>query len=351
MIRLLIFVLLLLIVYLSFSNIGTLDTILHFRGEDYSIHTTVFSAIIMLLIIVLCSMFTIKLIFGIFNLPSLIQKIIHRNKINKNQLLIIDCVCYLLIDNKIKAMKLVKKILLRTSIDNISEEYQAIINIIAFHCHDNFDKKIQYLNKLKTSKHYYYFATKNLAKIFYQRSLYEEAEQYAIKAFDVNEVDPEILEILLHCYGKLQLWIKFMFIISKIQRMSIKKIDKMKYIIADYYVKAAITYLQHDEQNTKKYLELALEINHGSVDALELYCSLLKKNNKRINRKLLDNAFISNPSFKIAKLYIQYLNLTPTQTYQQLSKLLDPQKYVDIFLTISAYLELPNTLNVSIKNK
>lgn len=87
MIRFLILCTIFFLLYLAFSAIGEFDSNVSFSVYDYEIETTLFTLGAFFIATQLALMVILKLIFLIFDIPSMIKKEWHRRKlikVNKN---------------------------------------------------------------------------------------------------------------------------------------------------------------------------------------------------------------------------------------------------------------------------
>jgi len=96
------------------------------------------------------------------------------------------------------------------------------------------------------------------------------------------------------------------------------------------------------------YLELALEYNPASIEAIDLYYEVnLSMYGTIKNFNILEIAFASNPSFELMEIYVKSSNLSPLEIYNRLESIVEnPKKHLSIFLSIAAYLNLPDKFNI-----
>jgi tetratricopeptide (TPR) repeat protein len=249
----------------------------------------------------------------------------------------------LLIGNKLKSAEIAK-----TVNPNISAENKELFNLILAESEGDIEQKIQYFKGLVGSKNFNYFALKRLAQIFHNREVYQRAEDYAIKAFNLNELDSDILEILIHCYANLSLWSKFTFVISKLSKVDPEKLSKLAGKVAEYYLLAAKNVLElGNDKEATNYLQSAFEFNPAYIEALELYLALnINLHQQNRNLEILESAFIANPCFEIMELYFRTSNLPAPRIYEELATIVDPKQHLGLFLAIAAYLNLPEKIMV-----
>ena len=98
----------------------------------------------------------------------------------------------LLMGNRKKSIALSNKLV--PEFDDANKE---IVNLVLAEAEENFDKKVQYLRNLIDKKHYSIYAAKRLAEIFYKNAQYKQAEKYALKAFNEDDTDTQLMIILI----------------------------------------------------------------------------------------------------------------------------------------------------------
>lgn len=329
------------IAYLGFSALAVFDSKIFVTAYNYSVETTIFSFIAVLLILVLLIAFALKTIFFIFDIPSLINKKLAASRNKKVTFGLIKALSYLLINNKSKSVEEVRKFA-----GTIKPEHKELFELLQAETADNFDHKIQHYRMLKSSTDYNYLAMKRLAQTFYSQGLYEQAVEYASVAFNANEHDQEIIEILINCYGKLSLWTKFTFMVQKFSKLELENQGNIQSVIANYYLIAAKDMLESGQDaDAIGYLESALEFNPVFTPALDLYYALnINLHKASDNLEIVEDAFIANPTFELAEIYIKASDLPAQEIYENLAKLVDQKQYYPVFMTIAAYLNLPAKL-------
>lgn len=343
MIRFLIICSVILLLYLSLSVVGEFDARVSFNVYDYIVESTLFTFITGFVLSLFAILIVLKVIFLIFEFPYLIKKRMHLRKNHRANHALVQSMVHLLANNKFKAAEISKKVE-----RDLSVEHKDLYNLILAESEEDFDKKIDYYRLLFASKDYTYFAAKRLASIFARNGFYEQAEDYASKAFNINEFDSDVLVTLLYCYGNQKLWNKFVFIISKLARVDPKKLNEMSIVTSNYYVQAAKDTLEKGEDHqAMNYVESALELNPSNTEAVDFFLSLnLSLNRGQDNLKVLQNALSINPSFEIAEIFINASNEEPEQIYNKLANLIEPEKNRSLFLAVAAILNLPHKIEL-----
>ena len=341
MIKFLILCTSLLLLYLGFSVIGEYDSQIQLSVFDYQIESTLFAFIAIFIIVQFAFMFIFKIIFLMFNMPSLLKKrwqdrkLVHTNK----KLLIV--LAELLMGNRKKSIVLTNKL-----VSDLNGENQEVINLIRAEAEEGFDKKIQYLRNLLDKKYYSIYAAKKLAEIFYQNAHYKQAEECALKAFNEDDTDTEVMITLMRIYAALGSWHKLAFVVSKLKRSSVKLLrDHSEEVASFYYAAAKATLQSGEDEKAMEYLESSLELYPGYVAALNLFMELsVNINNTSGVLKVLRVAFSSAPCFEIARMYADTSRSSAEAIYGTLAGMTTPIKYPDLFLALAAYLGLSNKI-------
>lgn len=330
MFRLLLICAALFLLYFGFTLTQSLDSKVLISLYNYNIETTFFFSLISLCLLIIFSFVAIKFLVLIIDLPIKIHNIFNNRKINNDKYYLVLAFAKYITGNKTKASSIARK---NSSCKDLKEFHHLICAETA----EDIDTKIAYFQKLVTSKEFAFYSSKNLAMLYYDKGLYAEAENYAIKAYNLNELDNDNLITLMHCYGQLGLWTKFTFIANKIAKFykDISKLEAIK--ITDYYLLAA---KQENNEVAIEYLESAINSNFVSTELLEFYLSLNNKLDDKKKNKILKNAFYHIPSLEIVKLFKKFTSLSDEQVYKELTKDLDTKKDEILILAIKAYLEL-----------
>ncbi|WP_341756445.1 MULTISPECIES: tetratricopeptide repeat protein [unclassified Candidatus Tisiphia] len=340
MIRLLIICITFLLLYFSFSMLSQLDSRLTLNLYDYYIETTSFTFVILYILLTLSTAIFFKILLLIINLPSNLKYFFFSKRASNDNYLLMKAMAEYVSGEKSKSAVTSQKISYR-----LSQENKVFHTLLLAEAETDLSVKIKYFQELEQSKHYSPFVTKKLAQIYYQNNMYEMAENYAVRSFNLNESDSEILEILLNCYAKLALWAKFVFVVSKLSRIDTQKLESLKNKIADYYAIAAKNMLEINE--TKEaiyYLESAIKLIPSHIEALDLYLPLNSSKGHNKNIEILKTAFTENPSFEIVELYKKFSANTPLEIYDDLANSVDTKQYLELFLAIAAYLDLPEKI-------
>lgn len=341
MIRFLILCTFFFLLYLVFSGIGEFDSNVSFSVYDYKIETTLFTLGAFFIATQLALMVILKLIFLIFDIPSMIKKEWHRRKLIKVNKKLLDVLAELLMGNRKRFLTLSNNMI------NEIEDNKEIISLVMAEAEQSFDKKIQHYSNLIDKKHYSVYASKKLAEIFYKNTHHKQAEECAVRAFNEDDTDTELMLILIRIYASLGEWPKLVFMVSKLQKSNAKMLEKNTKEIARYYYAAAKSYLQNgSDDEALKFLEYALELNPVYIEALNLFTELsTNTNNTAAILKILRAAFSAKPSFEVARMYVDSATGSAEAIYGVLAGIVQPAKYPALFLALAAYLGLIEKIN------
>lgn len=341
MIRFLILCTLFFLLYLGFSAIGEFDSTINLSVYGYTIETTLFAFGAIFLTLTLILLIALRLIFLVFDLPTIIRKQWFKRKLKHVNAKLLGAIAELMMGNRQKSVEMTTRIL-----PELEEENKNLVTLIKATGEDSFDKKVSYLRYLVDKKHYSIYAARTLAEIFFSNSQYHEAEGYAVKAFNEDDTDTGIMLILIKIYAKLAMWPKMVFIVSKLQRADNKLLLSHAEEIAVYYYNAARDALESgDDVEAVKFLQSSLELKPDYIDALILFTELnINMQNTASILTVLKAAFIARPCFEIALMYIKSCKSSVNAIYGTLASIVKPGEHNELFLALAAYLDLPDKI-------
>lgn len=314
------------------------DTNIEIILYDYHIQTSIFTFTILFIIFQFILIFSLKILSFLFNINSIIQDRLHKNKMQKHNQHLLQSVTQLLMEKKESALSIVNKILPNM----VGDDFDNAQNLVAAETEKSFDKKIYYLRILLNQRGYNIYAAKKLTEVFYENGHYSEAESYAVTAFNLDDTDTNLMLMLIRIYAKLQNYPKMVFVVSKLQRADSQLLEIHSEEIASYYFDGAKSLIESDnDAEAMKYVESALELKPDFINALALFVELnINRKNTALSIKLLKQAFSVNPSFDIAVMYINTSNSSAKVAYEELSKVVSVNHYLSLFLAIATYLGL-----------
>lgn len=342
MLRFLLLCITVFLMYVGFTYVSTYDTNVQFALANYTIETTLFTFVVITLVLLLLLLTGLKFIFLLFDLPQIIKNKMHRNKLQRLNSKALKSVADLLMGNKVSALDLAGRVVVENGEDNTD-----ILHLIKAEKNEAFEEKVRYLRMLTDKKHFSTYATKKLAELFYNSSHYAEAEEYAVMAFNKDDTDTAVMLLLIRIYAKMSVWHKMIFIVSKIQRADSSLLESISGEVARYYFLAAKHYLAaEDDAEAAKYLESSLSLKVDYIEALTLY-SEIKMNMKHTAEvlKVLRAAYSYCPTFEIAELFIRCSMSSPEVIYNNLTSIADPKDNNGLYLAIAAYLGLTDKIN------
>lgn len=339
MIRFLIICTVFLLLYLGFNIISEYDSIMQLSVFDYQVQTTFFAFMAIFAAIQIALMIFLKIVFLILDIPNRLKRRWHKRKILRMNDKLLVVLSQMFMGNDHKALSLMSKL-----VPDLDENNKETINLIKSVTETTSEKKVQHLKSLIGKKHYSIYAAKKLSEILYQDKHYKQAEEYALKAFDEDDTDTELMLMLIRIYAALEAWHKLVFIVSKIKRADSKLLKKHSVEIAVYYYEAAKAQLKlGSDNNALMYLESALELRPDYLEALNLFVDLsINLQNTVYILKILKAAFLSNPCFEIARMYVASARNSAEANYGILASMANPTQYPDLFLAMATYLDLPD---------
>ncbi|MDC0865265.1 heme biosynthesis HemY N-terminal domain-containing protein [Rickettsiaceae bacterium] len=337
MIRFLILIISLLLLYLGFDAIASYDFPLYISALNYQIETTLFVFAVIFLLTGFFLMLLLKAVFLIFNTPNMLMRKWKNQRVSKSNKALLNSLIQLVIGDRQKSLSLIKRVA-----SSSDKENKSTTNIILAETIDSSDKKISYLTNLLDEKEYSFYASKKLAEISYKSKQYEQAKNYALRAFNENDSDIYLMLLLIRIYAALELWAKCFFVVSKLEQSDKVLFMKCSLEISEFYYLAAKTELKNEnDSEALEHLEYALEIRPDYIEALSLFTEIsTNMKNTHAVLKVLESAFLANPSFEIAEIYIASCTDSPEIIYKTLAKIVSPKEHEGLFLAISGYLNL-----------
>lgn len=328
--------------YLGFIFLGEFNTKVEFFVFDYKVQTTLFILIAGFFITQFVLTIILKAVFFLINLPNFLKSIRQKKKLQNINKKLLKIVAEFLIKNPPSVDQIARNI-----VPELDKTDRDVGYLLEAESNISPDKKIEHYRKLIGNKNFNLHALKRLAEIFHKEGHYVQAEEFALRAFNENDTDKELLLILIKIYASLNLWPKLVFIVSKLKRADSKYIRNKASEISAYYFSAAKYYLQAGlGDESKKYLEYALEIKPDRIDALILFTELqINTGNNVLINKILKTAFSLNPDFQIARLIADNMQETPEIIYDMLAEIVPPINNQALFLAIAAYLGLDDKIN------
>lgn len=337
MIKFLILCIIFLSLYFGFTLVTHFDSALELTLFDYQIETTSFTFLAIFIITQLLLAIILKTLFWFFDMPRFLKDKWQKKKMTRVNQKLLYAFAKLLMGNRQEAISLTNQL-----ISDIDHKNQEIISLILAEAEIGIDKKIQYLSQLTDKKYYSLYASKNLAELFYNNDDYKMAEKYAVKAFNEDDTDAQLMLVLARIYASVGSWNKMLFVITKLQKSDDKLFVIHAKEIAKFYYEAAKSYIQSDsDEEALRYLENALEIYPSYIEALSLFVEISNNmKNTASTLKMLKSVFALEPCFEIALMYINNSHSSEGAIYGTLASIVSPSKYPELFISIAAYLKL-----------
>lgn len=330
----------LLLLYLGFIGLNQLDSPVLVNWYDYSIKTSLFTLIASFTILIILVTIILKITWIIFALPRLISKKLRYPPDHQLTDNLIKLIAQIVSNNQLTLLKIDQKLVAK-----LQNHHRQVQLLILAQLADTSQQRVQHLQELLGFKNYQDFALKRLAQTLLAQGNYKSALEYALKAFNLDSQDNDIFEVLITCYAKLSLWLKFTMITSQLKIINLSKWLDMTPVIGQYYFLAAQSYLELKQpQLATEYLRLGLECCPADQQFLTLYLSLQDGKLLEQSRAALAAGFAARPSFAIIDLYVEFANLPALDIYQTIANLASPQQHFSLFLAMAAYLDLPEKI-------
>lgn len=343
MIRLLIFIISIILLYLGFSIISKYDVPTHIILGNYDIVTNAFffGTIILVAYIVLFTI--IKFITLIYKIPCFIAGRIKTSKSEQSIKDLIDAYSCSLSGEKSKAHRIA------TKLKSILPQDLAMHSHIILSATDNdMEQRAYHMRYLLEMDVHSLFNAKTLAKYFLKHQYYKQGLEYINKALDIQPKDPESLEIVVDLYGHLMMWDKFRDSLSTLEKYTPQFSEALRNKLAHHYFSAAKDALANGmDDKAVEYIESALIHKVDFIEAVNLLCELnTASGHSNRNVHILESAFAASPSFELFQLYTYSVNLGDIEIYDNLANLADPIKHLGLFIAISSCLDLQENLNM-----
>ena len=324
------------LLYLGFSVLSGLDSPITINVYKYYIETSFFILTVAFIVILLIALLTLRLIFLLFELPHIIRKRFEEGRIQKTHNAILKAFANLAEQNNKKASQIIKKIKA-----DLNENQKDFAHLILSQAEENFDEQIGNLRALLSNPEYEYYAAKKMAELFLAKKLYQQAEEYCLKCYSINEQDSDLLKLLIECYGSQKKWDRFDFVVNKMFTLDSSGYYLLSENIGKFYCLAARDALENgNDKEANVCLRKSLEKNPHNIEALDLYITL-NVNMGRIEDILtmLKSSYGKKPNFAVAQMIIKLSGAsTAKELYNNLAELAHPEEFPVMYLAIMAYL-------------
>jgi hypothetical protein len=345
MINIIKFILFLFVLGISIIAVKYFDTHLILELYGYKIQLSLFFTIFVLLTFISILSITLKIIYKILNIPSLIYTKYNESLINQEIDFVLNSYSDTLISEEQDIIKLQNKLK--------NSKYKKHLELILANIENNFEKKLVYLIELSKINKYSFYCHYKVAKLMFEKKNYEQALISATKAFSFRKDHLKLNYLLIEIYPCLFMWNEFEEKVELFKDSQIALSEDKSNFISECFTNAAR--FTEDSTRKKRFLENAMRYNHNNIQALEYLCEInVTLKNTLENNRILEIAFVNSPSFDIFLLYKEYSNISKDKLYETLSQNINPNDYPEIFLAIAAYLkdiEKINKINISLDYK
>ncbi|KAF8818425.1 tetratricopeptide repeat protein [Rickettsia endosymbiont of Cardiosporidium cionae] len=312
------------------------DTQITFILYDYEVEVSLLTVIILFTVIQLIILIGFRGILYIIALPDLVRSTITKTKLEKLYNRFLEVISELIICKDSKYVLESRKFLISISKDKDINLYHLIQS------KTNSKFMMNSLMHLLKCKNYEVYSNQELARIFYDNNNILQAEIYATRAFDLNEYDIDNMKLLIHIYGKLKIWNKFVFIVSKLTRTFTALESQIIAEIAGYFFYAAQSeYRKKNYDKSKYFLQYAINVKPDHTNSIifitELYSADM---DIKSIKKVIKFVFSYKPDLYYVLLYQKYVEDTNENIYNYFLSIVDYKEYSVEFLFIASYLGL-----------
>lgn len=327
--------------YIAFNFAQPYDSIIEFNMLDYHVETTLFAYLALTVAFVLLLFIILKILFFIIRIPSLIVNKFRDKKAKKVLDKLVDATSLVASHNYAEALKIIDNYILPSK---IGENLKQLPNLIKINTNIDFDSKLLLLKDIAKDDKYKFFAANRLANLYYDNARFVEAEEFAVKAYNEDENNSDLITLLIRIYAHLGKWEKMIFVISKLKKVDEQSYNSLSNQIATFYLKAAKDYAYNGDDYSKECALSALEHNPAYIDAIKLFIELSFHNNNGEKLKVIRNAFELNPCFELAELFIKNSHNSPDAIYQTLASIAPVKGYGALYLAIASALNLSDRI-------
>jgi hypothetical protein len=271
-------------------------------------------------------------------------------KVNKEKNLVkhlLQASEYTLIADMAKAQKVVQSVLNNNS--NLSPEIDQYLRLLLLRLNVGFNIKLHYLQKLLNSNSKYkFFIARDLSKSALSENAFHYSLEFALIAFNINNRDNELLELLVEIYATLESWKNMGDTIDILRQVDNIRFDAIKEKISGYYLKAAKHFIGLGQLvDSVFYLKKCLEYKPDSLRCIELISNIHLESKELDLQKIIETAFIISPSFELFRIYYKHYKnyLLTNEIYDNLVGLINKQQHIGLVIAIAYFLNMKEELD------
>jgi hypothetical protein len=332
---------------LIFFYLQSYDTMINISFGEYSISThSTFLCLVALIAIVLFLTLVRLVILPFKVLEGLIDKI----KIKKEKDLfkyLLQASEFTLLNDTAKAQKTIQNLL--NNNNNLPIEFENYLRLLFIKLDVSFNTKLHYLQKLlNDSSKFKFFIAKDLSRLALNEKAYHYSLEFALIALEINNQDPELLELLVEIYATLESWKKMEETIHILYNIDKDVFITMKERFSNYYLKAAKHFIGLGQMpDSVFYLKKCLEYKPDSFKCIEIISNIYLETKELNLKSIIETAFVINPSFELFKIYYKnYKNyLLTEEIYNNLISPINKQQHIGLVIAIAYFLNMKQELD------
>jgi hypothetical protein len=279
------------------------------------------------------------------------KELIDKSRLNKEKNLFKDSIrageC-IIIENFDTAQKIMQNIL-----DNnayLPKEIDNYLRLLFLRTNLSFNIKLHYLQKLlnESNNKHKFFIARNLSRLALENKLYHYSLEFALIAFEINNKDLELLELLIEVYATLESWNKMGEIVNLFHDLDPARFCLAKETISNYHFKAAKHFIGlGDVIDSNFHLKKCLELKPDSYKCIELIAGIYKEIKDVDLKQVIEKAFTINPSFKLFQIYYKHYKdyLLAEDMYNNLIGTINKDKHLELAISIAYFLNIKQELN------
>jgi tetratricopeptide (TPR) repeat protein len=273
------------------------------------------------------------------NLKQTKEKNIYRQLMRASQ--------YMVVGESSKAVKIVQNILDNNA--SLSVEVEECFRLMFLKLDAGFNVKLHYMNKLLHSdSSFKFFVARDLARLALEEKSYHYSLEFSLIAFDINDQDADLLELLIDVYATLESWTKMGEIVEKLRGVDKNKFESVKTKISTHYLKSAKHFIGLGElEDSVFYLKKCLEYKPDFFKCIELISNIHLESKEIDLKSIIENAFAISPSFELFIIYYQNYKsfMMSADIYSRLVGLINKNKNKELVIAIAYFLNMKQELD------
>ena len=332
---------------IGFFYLQSYDKVVEISLANYIISTKLIFLSLLLIIAFLLFNLLVKIIFFPFELVGRLIVGLKNRREKRPIEYFLQASQYSTIGSTDKAYSISRNIL--DSYKDLPNDVEESFRLLFAKFDVGFNVKLHYMQKLlNSSAKLKFFAAKELSASALAERAYHYSLEFGQIAMNINSSEPELVILLIKIYAAIEDWDNLGEMLTTLKRIDNTRFADMREKIANYYLKAGKHFIGLGETDSSVfYLKKCLEYDPNCVKCIELIANIYPNNKDFDLKSLLENAFASNPSFEIFKIYYQHFKntLLAQKIYSNLVSLIDGKKHTALVIAIAYFLNMEEELD------